>query len=129
MKSIASVQLDEGKLLQCKICHCHSFGRTMPTSSTFTSWTTLVDSELKTTQDPKESPESESEIVTEERSVQPQNVASMELEFQDFLDLQTRLVLLPCIEDEGVGAMIASFAETCAVGATLIAVRGVSSED
>ena len=129
MKSIASVQLDEGKLLQCKICHCHSFGRTMPTSSTFTSWTTLVDSELKTTQDPKESPESESEIVTEERNVQPQNVASMELEFQDFLDLQTRLVLLPCIEDEGVGAMIASFAETCAVGATLIAVRGVSSED
>ena len=67
MKSIASVQLDEGKLLQCKICHCHSFGRTMPTSSTFTSWTTLVDSELKTTQDPKESPESESEIVTEEQ--------------------------------------------------------------
>ena len=89
----------------------------------------LVESELKTTQEPKEAPESDGVTMTEERKEQPQNVASIELEFQDFLDLQTRLVLLPCIEDEGVGAMIASFAETCVVGAMLIGVRGVSDED
>ena len=36
------------------------------------------------------------------------------LEFADFVDLQTRLVLLPRIEEEGRGAVVASFAAAAA---------------
>jgi len=35
----------------------------------------------------------------------------MSLKFDDFIDLQTRLVLMPFIEDEGKGAIVASYPE------------------
>jgi hypothetical protein len=38
--------------------------------------------------------------------------ARLSLEFTDFVDLQTRLLLLPRVEEEGIGAVISSYQET-----------------
>ena len=47
----------------------------------------------------------------DENEKQSQKALTKCLEFQDFLDVQTRLVLLPRVESEGVGAVIASYQE------------------
>ena len=48
-------------------------------------------------------------IKKKEEATTATTTTSRYLEFKDFLDLQTRLVLLPRIESEGVGAVISSY--------------------
>ena len=51
--------------------------------------------------------EAEAEIHEEAKA----NASGFSLVFEDFLDLQTRMILLPFIEEEGKGAIVASYPE------------------